>query len=92
VRCALFALAALAASCWAGCGSQGAAEPRACATTCECVIAGAPPEDCPGEWVCGAAQTCEYRCKTPCDSLPYTCRSEESCDGTICSEHHRSCR
>ena len=63
-----------------GCGSQP------CQAPCDCTQAYAPIK-CAGEWVCGAAKTCEYQCKSPC--LPgtvFTCGSDEECNGSICSE------
>ncbi len=65
---------------------------RACQAACDCPATTQSNAGCVGEWVCGSAKTCEYQCKTPCPSgSVFTCRSEEECNGTICSER-KACR
>jgi hypothetical protein len=84
MRVALLLIIALA-----GCGSPTLAGP--CEMTCDCPNIAAP-EKCAGEWICNAAQTCEYACKSACDPTSvFTCRSEEDCLGNICSER-KACR
>ena len=62
---------------------------RACQVACDCPKMMQPQAGCVGEAVCGSAKTCEYQCKTPCASgSVFTCRSEESCNGAICSERN----
>lgn len=65
-----------------GCG------PQTCKTSCDCTETTAPLK-CPGEWTCGAAGTCEYACRAPCEQQPYTCAEGQSCNGSICSS--RTC-
>ncbi|MFZ5471505.1 MAG: hypothetical protein ACOZIN_18935 [Myxococcota bacterium] len=77
MRALLLALGLFAAAC------GGAAT---CQTSCDCAQTSAGSA-CPGEWVCSAAKTCEYACKTACNTgAPYTCRDGEECNGSICSE------
>jgi len=57
-----------------------------CQKTCDCPNLGAPIR-CPGEWGCNADKVCEYTCKGSCDPTGvYTCRGDEECVGTLCSE------
>ena len=56
-----------------------------CETPCDCEQTYAPVR-CIGEWICNAEKTCEYECKAPCVAPPYTCASDETCNGSFCSE------
>ena len=59
----------------------GATQP--CNTNCDCTAKDAPVK-CPGEWACNTGN-CEYQCRSQCSQLPYTCATDEECNGTICS-------
>lgn len=61
----------------AACGS-------ACKSACDCPD-GPATKSCAGEVSCQSG-SCVYVCKTSCESLPYTCAANESCNGHICSE------
>ncbi len=69
-----------------GCG-DGA---QACESTCDCAQTEVLAR-CSGEWVCNADKVCEYSCKGQCSELPYTCRAEETCNGSFCSERAQLC-
>jgi hypothetical protein len=57
-----------------------------CQQTCDCPKLNAPVK-CPGEWKCNSNKTCEYECKSTCEAgTVFTCRAEEDCNGSICSE------
>jgi hypothetical protein len=87
VRAALALSLVLAVGWLSGCDSVDRPELGGpCAQTCDCAPTDTAPLRCPGEWVCNPERTCEYVCKTPCATLPYTCAADESCDGNICSE------
>ncbi|MBK7862111.1 MAG: hypothetical protein IPJ65_26550 [Archangiaceae bacterium] len=62
-----------------------------CDTACDCTLTTAPIK-CVGEWVCNVNKTCEYQCKDTCQTgTVFTCRAEEECNGSICSER-KACR
>lgn len=67
-----------------GCGNS-AAMPTACEKTCDCTQTEAPVR-CPGEWICNAQKTCEYKCQSACSGDVYTCPDGTDCNGTFCSE------
>lgn len=76
-------LLAAAAALLLSCGPATLGGP--CQATCDCKEKNAPIR-CPGEWVCNAAQTCEYTCKNTCEAGGvYTCSSGDDCNGSICS-------
>jgi hypothetical protein len=67
-----------------GCGNPALDGP--CQATCDCSLTSAPLK-CVGEWVCNANKTCEYQCKNTCEAgTVFTCRAEEECNGSFCSE------
>ena len=67
----------------AGCGDPKLGGP--CKGSCDCTSTVAPVK-CTGEWVCNASSTCEYTCKSPCDSSGVsTCGADETCNGVLCS-------
>ena len=62
-----------------------------CKATCDCTATNAPLT-CPGEWVCNTTSTCEYTCKSTCNSSGVsTCGADEDCNGVLCSSR-RACR